>query len=296
LSIFAIMLFQPSAHLNLTHQVIHYVEAHLDQPFTIRTISEELGVSYFYLHHLFGETTGQPLGELIKRLRLEQAFGYLKHSAYSIGDIGELTGFGSKHSFSRSFSQHFNHTPSAIRMQSNLVVPDSFVHQAGAPATYRGHWKQRMLTGQYAIRPLPPMVYFFQYLGTMATDRSTSFSQRLQRVFELQTIVQQPIVLSTSAIGCATHSRNALIRAGFLVRDDRTATYLAQSGFFQRRFEAGNYLTARFSGELPTGSLLTYALIQESVQQGLFRLRDHNSLILVDPANVEQFEVWIPVN
>ncbi|CCH52986.1 Regulatory protein soxS [Fibrisoma limi BUZ 3] len=290
------MLFQPSAHLNLTYQVIHYVEAHLDQPFTIRTISDELGVSYFYLHHLFGETTGQPLGELIKRLRLEQAFGYLKHSAYSVGDIGELTGFGSKHSFSRAFSQHFNYAPSTVRTQSNLVVTDSFVHQDGALATYRGHWKQRMLDGQYAMRPLPPMNYFFQYLGTMATDRSASFNRRLQRVFELQTVMQQPIVLSTSAIGCATHSQNAMIRAGFLVKDDRTATYLSQSGFFQRRFEAGNYLMARFNGELPAGSLLTYSLIQESVQQGLFRLRDHNSLILVEPTNLQQFEVWVPVN
>ncbi|MGA0557080.1 helix-turn-helix transcriptional regulator [Larkinella sp. VNQ87] len=291
------MLFRPSAHRNLAYQVLHYVETHLEEPFTIRDISDEVGVSYFYLHHLFGETAGENLGQLIKRMRLEHAFGYLKHSGYTVGDIGDLTGFGSKHSFSRAFSQYFNQSPSKIRAQSELVVPDSFIHHDQGPllTTYRQSWKQRMLDDQYGIRFFPEMTYFFQYLGALPAEGTEPFAQRLRRLFELQGLLGLPLVFSTSAIGCATRPVNTLIRAGFLAQTAAQSTLLKQTGFLQCRLESGNYLTACFEGTLPAGSVLTYSVIQESVREGLFQVRDHSTLLLINPARPGQIDVWIPV-
>ncbi|MGM9511684.1 helix-turn-helix transcriptional regulator [Larkinella sp. GY13] len=292
------MFFRPAAHpvhLNLAYQVLHYIETRLGQPFTIRDISEEVGVSYFYLHHLFGQTAGENLGQLIRRVNLEHAFGYVKHSGYTMGDIGDLTGFGSKHSFSRAFSQYFNQSPTKIRSQRHLIVPGSFVQQDRLSTVYDQQWKQQMLDNQYVIRQHPSTPYFFHYLGPMATGSPEAFGQRLGRLFEIQALLKLPLAFGTSGIGCATSPAKAIIRAGFLVQDERQTPYLKQCGFFRHQLEAGNFLMARFNGALPSGGMLTYSVIQQSVQEGLFHLRDHHSLVLIEPAKPDQFEVMIPV-
>src|SRR5690606_32083475 len=96
LSIFAIIFMQRNHH-----KILAYAEKNLHKPFSIRDISEELGISYHYLQHQFRSISQESLWQMVKRMRLEHAFGYLKHSGFQVSEIGEMVGYSTKHAFSK---------------------------------------------------------------------------------------------------------------------------------------------------------------------------------------------------
>ncbi|WP_164851189.1 helix-turn-helix transcriptional regulator [Larkinella soli] len=293
------MLVQTSAppiQTNQVHRVVQFVESRLDRPFGIRDICEEVGVSYFYLQHQFADSMGESLGQFIRRLRLEHAFGYLKHSAYSVGDIGELVGYGSKHSFSKAFSQEFNHAPSAVRRKADLFVPDSLAGDAQGMTELRTLWRRQMLENRYSIQHLPPSRYYFQFLGYPNLPQGEAgFLRRLIRLFELQPIIGGPVVLSSSNVGCAASKTRMYVKGGFLVEGEAKAAFLSRMDFLNRPAAGGRFLLTRFEASRNAGGLMPVAIIEESVRESLLHIRDHESWIVIDPARPDQLEIRIPV-
>lgn len=95
----------------LTHLVGH----NLDEPTDGAALAEAANYSRFHFQRLFRERTGETPGDCRRRLRLERAAYYLRHSAQPVTQIALDAGFDSLEGFSRAFRKAYALSPSHYR-------------------------------------------------------------------------------------------------------------------------------------------------------------------------------------
>ncbi len=104
---------QEKARLNLAAA---YIRDHLTEALNLEELARTTGFSKFYFHRLFKMQFGEPPGDYIKRLRLEQAaFRLLAGDRRSITDLAYQYGFSSSQHFTGSFKQHYGVPPITVR-------------------------------------------------------------------------------------------------------------------------------------------------------------------------------------
>jgi AraC-like DNA-binding protein len=87
--------------------------ANLDNPsFSVEKICKELGVGRTKLYTKVKDLSGQPLGDLIRDIRLNKAASLLRNTDNNITEIIYEVGFGSNSHFSKAFKVKFGMTPS----------------------------------------------------------------------------------------------------------------------------------------------------------------------------------------
>jgi transcriptional regulator GlxA family with amidase domain len=95
--------------------LLAYLRAHLNEPLQITSLAQLADVSPRQVDRLFVRLFGESLRACLRRLRLERAARQLRASRARILTIALEAGFDSHESFTRSFSRHFGHNPSAYR-------------------------------------------------------------------------------------------------------------------------------------------------------------------------------------
>ncbi len=99
------------------------IEANLGDDWTLERLAEVAQFSPFHFHRIFLATTGETLNAFINRVRLERAAALLlQHPGRQITDVAYACGFGSPSSFTRSFKEHYDVTPSLWRSQKDGLV------------------------------------------------------------------------------------------------------------------------------------------------------------------------------
>jgi AraC family transcriptional regulator len=90
------------------NRVVDYIDAHLDEDFSLENLSEVAHFSPFHFHRIFSALTGETLNHYIKRIRLQKA-GSMLLSDYErpVSDVAALCGFNSTAVFCRAFRAHF---------------------------------------------------------------------------------------------------------------------------------------------------------------------------------------------
>ena len=78
-------------------------------------VAMEAGASPSNLRRLFHEHLNCSVGEFLRQTRINRARYYLATSERSISEIGELCGYASIYSFSRSFRQAVGESPTLYR-------------------------------------------------------------------------------------------------------------------------------------------------------------------------------------
>lgn len=86
-----------------------------DATLCVGKLAESLDVHPDYLSRLFRKETGETLIHYLTRLRIQLAENLLAHTSISVGEVAELTGFGSRAYFTRVFSRTTGRTPTAFR-------------------------------------------------------------------------------------------------------------------------------------------------------------------------------------
>lgn len=104
----------PNYRLN---QAIEFIEAHLDQSFTLAQLADALGMSLYHFCRQFKQSTGVAPYQYITRRRIEQAKQLLLHSQLSITDIALQVGFATPSAFTRLFHRITGTTPKDYRNQ-----------------------------------------------------------------------------------------------------------------------------------------------------------------------------------
>jgi AraC family transcriptional activator of mar-sox-rob regulon len=100
---------------NIIHDLLDWIETHLDQPLLLDNVAAKSGYSKWHLQRMFRSTTGHALGSYIRERRLSQAAQALRNTPRPILDIALQFHFDSQPSFSRAFKKQFGKTPAAYR-------------------------------------------------------------------------------------------------------------------------------------------------------------------------------------
>lgn len=95
--------------------VVDYLTPHLNEPFTIQSLSEMAQVSQTSFRRLFKAHTGKSPSDYIRELRMTSAARMLLTSNREIAEIGYQVGFSDANYFSRTFRQVFGVSPHQYR-------------------------------------------------------------------------------------------------------------------------------------------------------------------------------------
>lgn len=91
----------------------------LHRPITLSAIAEDLGVDALRLSRAFRRHHGEAIGDMHRRLRIEEACRRLVVSEASIADIATDLGFSDQSHFTRVFRRHTGTTPARYRRQAS---------------------------------------------------------------------------------------------------------------------------------------------------------------------------------
>ncbi len=108
----------------VTH-CMEYIENHLQEPLTVRILSEKLGISESHISTVFKKEIGIAVSEYIRRLRIDTAKSPLQYTEFSCLEIAEYLCFSSDCHFSRVFSRYTGQSPRKYRKTH-----------------FRKHWKE----------------------------------------------------------------------------------------------------------------------------------------------------------
>ena len=103
-------------YLNRINKVLDYIEQHLEDDLSLNLLAEKAHFSSFHFHRLFTLTVGEPINQLINRLRLERSVAHLlAHPTTPIKDVAYKYGFNHENSFSRSFKKRYGITATQLK-------------------------------------------------------------------------------------------------------------------------------------------------------------------------------------
>ena len=98
-------------------EALEYIDNHLDEPISFKTIAKKFNFSPYYFHRMFFVIVGKTIAAHIRDRRLQAACADLAATDKSIISIGFDCGYDSAQSFSRAFKQMYGLSPSEYRKQ-----------------------------------------------------------------------------------------------------------------------------------------------------------------------------------
>ena len=110
-----VALYREQVAASQTHDPIefgwHHLRDHFRSPINLKEVAERCGVSREHFIRAFGRRYGEPPGELLRRLRLEQARRMLRATMLPVQDVALACGFADANTFGRAFRQRYGLTP-----------------------------------------------------------------------------------------------------------------------------------------------------------------------------------------
>lgn len=103
------------AYINQCEQYVQ--ESYADPNFSYQMLSDEIGITPYYLGTLFKSQRGESIREYVNTIRLERACELLDDTDYTVKSIAEMVGFISSNHFFMSFKRKYGTTPQKYRMQ-----------------------------------------------------------------------------------------------------------------------------------------------------------------------------------
>lgn len=98
------------------HAVVEFIDRNLDGKLDLATIAGVAHFSQYHFHRLFHALMGEPLGDYVRRRRLEVAAVRLRSQPdIPVLQIALAVGFGSAESFTRAFRARFGAAPTHYR-------------------------------------------------------------------------------------------------------------------------------------------------------------------------------------
>jgi AraC-like DNA-binding protein len=92
------------------------IQDHIDTKVTLKELSKDLDINPSYLSREFSKHFDNlSFGDYMRKQRIERAIELMHDPAYSLTDIGYLTGFSDQSHFTRIFKKHTGASPSEYR-------------------------------------------------------------------------------------------------------------------------------------------------------------------------------------
>jgi len=147
--------------------VIEHIDRHLDDKLDLATLSGVANFSEFHFHRLFHALIGEPLGDYVRRRRLELAAIRLRSQPdVPVLDVALAVGFGSTEAFARAFRARFGCTPTVYRKSKH----DQLARKAGQAPRFDarkdgGPSTQELVMNVKIVDRKPVHVAYLRYTG-----------------------------------------------------------------------------------------------------------------------------------
>ena len=116
-----VALYREQVAATQTHDPIefgyHHLRDNFRSPLNLKEVAERCGVSREHFIRSFGKRYGEPPGELLRRLRLEQAHRMLRATQMPVQEVALASGFADANSFCRAYRLKYGATPGTSRRQ-----------------------------------------------------------------------------------------------------------------------------------------------------------------------------------
>ena len=96
-------------------QARQYIDLHYAEQISLDQIAAALGISPFYLSHLFSRESNFSLVEYITRVRMQKAKDMLAAGIKNVAEAAYAVGYNDGNYFSKVFHRHFGVSPQAAR-------------------------------------------------------------------------------------------------------------------------------------------------------------------------------------
>ena len=176
------------------HAVIEHIDRHLDEDLDLATLAGVARFSDFHFHRLFHAWMREPLGEYVRRRRLEVAALRLRSQPRTpVLQVALAVGFGSAEAFSRSFRSHFDCSPTEWRnskcnqsMSKSDQVARGPVGKNGAPTSRENAMKVKLIDRQAVT------VAYLRYTGPYGPGITGFWMNRVAPWMEANNLLQYP--------------------------------------------------------------------------------------------------------
>jgi AraC family transcriptional regulator len=99
-----------------------YIEKNIYNKISLDEISEETGISKYYLHRIFKSLTGESIIDYVQSRKLTESINELIYTNKRIIDIAMDYGFNYEQSYIRAFKKKFGHTPLKVRNEEVSII------------------------------------------------------------------------------------------------------------------------------------------------------------------------------
>lgn len=144
-------------HEERIEEAVRYIVEHLDEPVDLRDLADRVCLSRFHFHRVFQALTGETVGEMVRRLRLERAAARLGATTVPITELAFDAGYATHEAFIRAFRAAFGCTPSTMRRRltydGHLPTPNGLHY--GDPVRIRFVASTGEIAMHVEIRELP---------------------------------------------------------------------------------------------------------------------------------------------
>ncbi len=103
------------------HNAMLYLEEHYDSIPCTKILAKHVGLSTYHFHRAFRSIVGETVAKYHKRIRIERAAVFLKHSNWQIAEIGLTCGFETHASFARAFKSLYGKSPYDFRNEEGAI-------------------------------------------------------------------------------------------------------------------------------------------------------------------------------
>lgn len=108
-----------------SNYAVYHTLRYIDREFlnikSVKSMAEQLCYSESYLSHLFKERVGISIKQYLQQKKISHAENLLKNSNMTIGEISEITGYDSLHTFYQAFQRINGISPTEYRKRESLI-------------------------------------------------------------------------------------------------------------------------------------------------------------------------------
>ncbi|MET6997646.1 helix-turn-helix transcriptional regulator [Chitinophaga defluvii] len=284
---------------------LSYADDHVADTFDIRIVADMLDISYSHFYHTFSAVMNEPYWHYVKRHRIELAAGMLRHSGYSIAEIGELSGYMTLAAFSKAFKQHFKYSPKDFRKIQILPNEKRTLH---ITETITASFGNNMLANLFHYDrteriSISESTLYYTLLShgddpiTEMVLKMNNHENRFRKIIEIFDIPQALVITGTLDAVPVTNYEKLSIFAGILLPNHQLAAHKQLRDNYpyllQKRIQGGSFLKLRLPLSFAAAGIPMYEFIDRSCREGIFKMRDNQFFISLTGPN--SCEIFIPL-
>lgn len=176
------------------HAVIEHIDRHLDQDLDLASLAGVANFSDFHFHRLFHAWMREPLGEYVRRRRLEMAALRLRSQPMTpVLQVALAVGFGSAEAFTRAFRARFACSPTDWRKSKRDQTMSNGGQAPRRPAAENGHSNPREHAMKVKLIDREPVtVAYLRHTGPYGQGITEFWMKRVAPWMEANNLMDRP--------------------------------------------------------------------------------------------------------